>query len=242
MVPDGGGVGACSNPVKDSAWGSPNKSADTPYSPVGGSKGLQDAHDLPLYVPGDGGGGARSQATKHSASGSPNESADTPYDPVGGPQVPQEAHGKHLFVPGAGSVGEINMTHGYKHRPWTGLSNGTTFVEIGSAVRPWLSINEKANLFYYIRLLSKYWLFWQSIDLVLVGFFPGSGFGSDMLLFQKMWFLHLWPSLEVEIRSREVLAAVLEPLIFLVAECHLREYQTHVLPTLKWDNLVFPSF
>ena len=94
-----------------------NKSADTPYSPVGGSQGLQDAHDLPLYVPGDGGGGARSQATKHSASGSPNESADTPYDPVGGPQVPQEAHGKHLFVPGAGSVGEIIMTHGYKHRP-----------------------------------------------------------------------------------------------------------------------------
>ena len=152
MVPDGGGVGAWSNPVKDSAWGSPNKSADTPYSPVGGSKGLQDAHDLPLYVPGDGGGGARSQATKHSASGSPNESADTPYDPVGGPQVPQEAHGKHLFVPGAGSVGEINMTHGYKHRPWTGLSNGTTFVEIGSAVWPWLSDKEKANLFYYIRL------------------------------------------------------------------------------------------
>ena len=57
------------------------------------------------------------KATKHFASGSSNESADTPYDPVGGPQVPQEAHGKHLFVPGAGSVGEIIMTHGYKHRP-----------------------------------------------------------------------------------------------------------------------------
>ena len=93
------------------------KSADIPYSPVGGSQGLQDAHDLPLYVPGDGGGGVRSRATKYSASGSLNESADTPYDPVGGPQVPQEAHGKHLFVPGAGSVGEIIMTHGYKHRP-----------------------------------------------------------------------------------------------------------------------------
>ena len=77
--------------------------------------------------------------------------------------------------------------------------------------------------------------FWQSIDLVLVGFpvFPGSGLETYLLLFQKMWFQHLWPSLEVEIRSREVLAAVLEPLIFLVAECDLREYQTHVLPTLK---------
>ena len=57
VPPDAGGVGARSNPVKDSAGGSPNKSADTPYSPVGGSQGLQDAHDLPLYVPGDGGEG-----------------------------------------------------------------------------------------------------------------------------------------------------------------------------------------
>ena len=88
------------------------KSADIPYSPVGGSQGLQDAHDLPLYVPGDGGGGARSRATKYSASGSLNESADTPYCPVGGPNGPQEVHGKHLFDPGAGPVGQINMTHG----------------------------------------------------------------------------------------------------------------------------------
>ena len=78
MVPDAGGVGARSNPGKDSTWESPKKSADIPYSPVGGSQGLQDAHDLPLYVPGDGGGGARSWATKYSASGSLNESADTP--------------------------------------------------------------------------------------------------------------------------------------------------------------------
>ena len=68
-------------------------------------------------VPDGGGVGAWSNPVKDSASGSPNESADTPYDPVGGPQVPQEAHGKHLFVPGAGSVGEIIMTHGYKHGP-----------------------------------------------------------------------------------------------------------------------------
>ena len=41
------------------------------------------------------------------------------------------------------------------HGPWAGLSNGTTFVEIGSAVRPWLSDKEKANLFYYIRYNSS---------------------------------------------------------------------------------------
>ena len=80
-------------------------------------QGLQDAHGLPLLVPGASGEGGRSLLISYSATGSPNESADTPYDPVSGPQVPQEAHGKHLFVPGASSVGEIIMTHGYKHRP-----------------------------------------------------------------------------------------------------------------------------
>ena len=103
---------ARSQPIKYYASGSPNKSADTPYSPVGGSQGLQDAHGLPLLVPGADGEGARSQPIRYSVSGSPNESADTPYDTVGSPQVPQEAHGKHLFVPGAGAVGHINMTDG----------------------------------------------------------------------------------------------------------------------------------
>ena len=76
---------------------------------------------------------------KYSASGSPNKSADTQYNPVGGPQGPQEFHGKQLFVPAARGVGHINMTNGYKHRAWTGLSYGTTFIKIGSAVRPWLN-------------------------------------------------------------------------------------------------------
>ena len=103
---------ARSQPIQYYASGSPNKSADTLYSPVGGSQGPQDAHGLPLLVPGAGGEGARSQPIRYSVSGSPNESADTPYDTVGSPQVPQEAHGKHLFVPGAGAVGHINMTDG----------------------------------------------------------------------------------------------------------------------------------
>ena len=105
-------AGARSKPLKYSASGSPNESADTPYDPVG----LKDAHCLPLLISGAGGRDARSQPIKYSASGSPNESADTPYNPVGGPQGPQEAHGIPLLVPGAKGVGQIIMTHGYKHR------------------------------------------------------------------------------------------------------------------------------
>ena len=89
----------------------------------------------PFWVPVAGGVGARSQSIRYSATGSPNKSANTPYNPVGGPQVPKEAHGNHLFVPGANGVGQIIMIHGYKHRAGVGLSNGTTFTEIGSAVR-----------------------------------------------------------------------------------------------------------
>ena len=73
---------------------------------------------------------------KYSASGSPNKSADTQYNPVSGPQGPQEFHGKQLFVPAARGVGHINMTHGYKHRALIGLTDGTTYIKIGLAVRP----------------------------------------------------------------------------------------------------------
>ena len=130
------GGGAKSQPITHSASGSLNESADTPYDPVGGPQGLQDAHAILLLVPGAGGGGARSQPIKYSASGSPNKSADTPYNPVSGPQGPQEVHGKHIIVPAAPCVGHIDMTHGYKHRAWTGLSYGTTFIQISSAVWP----------------------------------------------------------------------------------------------------------
>ena len=97
--------------MKYSTSGSPNKSADTPYYPVGGHQGLQDAHGLPLFVPGVGGVGARSQPLKYSASRSPNESADTPYNPLGGPQGLQDAPGLPLLVPGVGGVGQNSPSH-----------------------------------------------------------------------------------------------------------------------------------
>ena len=108
-------MGARSQPLKYSASRSPNESADTPYNPLGGPQGLQDAHGLPLLVPGVTGVGAGSQSIRYYASGRPNKSADTPYNTVGGLQGPQEAHGIPLLVPGASGVGQIIMTHGYIH-------------------------------------------------------------------------------------------------------------------------------
>ena len=75
-----------------------------------------NVHGLPILVPSTGCIGSRSQPIRYSASGRPNESADTPYNPAGGPQGPQEAHGIPLLVPGAEGMGQIIMTHGYKHR------------------------------------------------------------------------------------------------------------------------------
>ena len=51
LVSGAGGRGARSQPVRDSASGSPNKSADTTYDPVGGPQGPQEAHGKHLFVP-----------------------------------------------------------------------------------------------------------------------------------------------------------------------------------------------
>ena len=51
--------------------------------------------------------------------------------------------------------------------------------------------------------------------------------------FKKLWFQHTWPLLEQEIRSQEVLAAVLEPVLFLVGECSPQEYTDLILPSLR---------
>ena len=51
FVPGARGVGARSQPIRDSASGSPNKSADTPYNPVGGPQGPQEFYGKQLFVP-----------------------------------------------------------------------------------------------------------------------------------------------------------------------------------------------
>merc|ERR1719150_479858 len=50
---------------------------------------------------------------------------------------------------------------------------------------------------------------------------------------RKLWFQHMWPLLQQEIRSQEVLAAVLEPVLFLIMECSPEEYSTMILPSLR---------
>lgn len=50
---------------------------------------------------------------------------------------------------------------------------------------------------------------------------------------RKLWFQHVWPILEQELRIQEVLAAVLEPVLFMVKECEEIEYSEIILPALR---------
>jgi hypothetical protein len=57
---------------------------------------------------------------------------------------------------------------------------------------------------------------------------------SAMLgVFQKLWFQHIWPCLQQEMKTQEVLAAVLQPIIFLVQECTIEEYESVILPSFR---------
>ncbi|XP_068250884.1 LOW QUALITY PROTEIN: SCY1-like protein 2 [Palaemon carinicauda] len=50
---------------------------------------------------------------------------------------------------------------------------------------------------------------------------------------QKMWFLHVWPSLQQEMRTQEVLAAVLQPILQLISEITTDEYENIILPHFR---------
>ncbi|EEB16558.1 conserved hypothetical protein [Pediculus humanus corporis] len=50
---------------------------------------------------------------------------------------------------------------------------------------------------------------------------------------KKLWFQHVWPCLQQEMKTQEVLAAVLQPIIFLVQETTLEEYETIILPYFR---------
>jgi hypothetical protein len=57
-------------------------------------------------------------------------------------------------------------------------------------------------------------------------------------MFQKLWFQHVWPCLQQEMKTQEVLAAVLEPVISLVQECAGEEYESIILPSFRYANRV----
>ena len=48
-----------------------------------------------------------------------------------------------------------------------------------------------------------------------------------------MWWQHVWPCLQQEMRTSEVLAAVLQPALALVQESTNSEYEAIILPTFK---------
>lgn len=55
-------------------------------------------------------------------------------------------------------------------------------------------------------------------------------------MLQKLWFQHVWPCLQQEMRTQEVLASVLQPIIYLIQECTLEEYEIVILPPFRYGN------
>ncbi|MPC29629.1 hypothetical protein E2C01_022872 [Portunus trituberculatus] len=51
-----------------------------------------------------------------------------------------------------------------------------------------------------------------------------------VLYVMKLWFLHVWPSLQQEMRTQEVLAAVLQPILKLISDVTTDEYENIILP------------
>ncbi|KAH8031797.1 hypothetical protein HPB51_020915 [Rhipicephalus microplus] len=49
----------------------------------------------------------------------------------------------------------------------------------------------------------------------------------------KLWWQHVLPSLKMELQSPEVLAAALQPLLFIIEESTVDEYQTIILPIFR---------
>ncbi|XP_060534730.1 SCY1-like protein 2 isoform X3 [Cylas formicarius] len=50
---------------------------------------------------------------------------------------------------------------------------------------------------------------------------------------KKLWYQHVWPSLQQEMRSQEVLAAVLQPVLYLIQESTIEEYESMILPSFR---------
>ncbi|RWS28073.1 SCY1-like protein 2 [Leptotrombidium deliense] len=50
---------------------------------------------------------------------------------------------------------------------------------------------------------------------------------------KKMWFQHILPSMEAELQSSEVLAAALQPILYMIEELSVEEYHTYILPIIK---------
>jgi SCY1-like protein 2 len=52
-------------------------------------------------------------------------------------------------------------------------------------------------------------------------------------ILQKLWWQHVWPFLQQEMKAAEVLAAVLQPALAIVQEATANEYEEFILPTFR---------
>lgn len=51
---------------------------------------------------------------------------------------------------------------------------------------------------------------------------------------QKIWYQRVWPFLQHEMLKPDVSAAVLHPVIFLIQESSLEDYETLMLPAMRY--------
>lgn len=51
---------------------------------------------------------------------------------------------------------------------------------------------------------------------------------------QKIWYQRVWPFLQHEMMKSDVSAAVLHPVIFLIQESTLEDYETLMLPAMRY--------
>ncbi|XP_011314045.1 SCY1-like protein 2 isoform X2 [Fopius arisanus] len=49
----------------------------------------------------------------------------------------------------------------------------------------------------------------------------------------KLWYQHIWPYLQAESKSQEVFASVLQPMLFIIQQSPLEDYQNIILPSFK---------
>lgn len=52
-------------------------------------------------------------------------------------------------------------------------------------------------------------------------------------LWQKLWWQHVWPSLQPDLKTQDSLAAVLQPILVLVQESTVEEYEGTILPIFR---------
>lgn len=50
---------------------------------------------------------------------------------------------------------------------------------------------------------------------------------------KKLWYQHVWPSLQQEMKTHEVLAAVLQSVLYLIQESTIEEYESTILPSFR---------